>query len=66
MESLTVAQARVQYRQRAGQAFPEAGQQLGRQADFRNQCQRLSALCQHGFDQPQIDFGLAAAGHPFE
>ncbi len=37
--------------------------ELRRQVDFRDQQQRLPSGSQSALDQPQIDLGLAAAGH---
>ncbi len=46
--------------------MPEAPQQLRSQADFRHQHQRLATLLQHRFKQPEIDLGLATAGHAIQ
>ena len=44
----------------------DAGFQLRRQVDLRDQQQRLLSASQGTLDQPQVDFGLAAAGDPVQ
>ena len=66
VEPFPVAQTGMQHRQRSRQPFPEAIQQLGSQADFRHQHQRLPSAFQHRFDQAQINLGFAAAGNAFQ
>ena len=50
----------------AGEAQHKAAHGLRREADLRHEDERLPALRQYALGGPQIDFGLAGAGHAEE
>ena len=56
----------MQHRQRSGQSFFQPADELGSERDLRHQQQDVLSPCQHLLRQPQIDLGLAAAGHPVQ
>jgi hypothetical protein len=65
--AILFAQAAVQGGEAvSGKAAAKMLLELRRQGDFRNQHQRLLPLRQDSVDQAQIQFGLAAAGHPVQ
>ncbi len=65
-EPLALGQARMQH----GDAVPETplepADELRREADLRHEEQRLPAARELLGDEPQVDFRLAAAGHPVQ
>ena len=63
VQALLIVQPGVQHRDRHAKAPFKAADQLGSEADFRHQRQRLLSLRQHLFDHIQIDLGFAAAGN---
>ena len=50
----------------AGKAGVKAREQLRGETDLGNEHERLAAVADHLFDEPQIHLRLAAAGHPLE
>ena len=57
---------RMHHRQLLRETLLQPADQLGCEADLRNQQQALPAGFQFARDQPQIDFRLAAAGNSLE
>ena len=66
LQPLTGRQPRVNDRGLQAEPLAKASQQLRGQADFGHQHQGLAAGLQHGLQQPQVNLGFAAAGHPVE
>ncbi len=65
-EALAVAQARMHDRQRRLEPCAKPRNELRRERDLGHEHQRLLAALQDGGDRPQVDLGLAAAGHAIE
>ena len=63
---LGIAQTGVKAGDHRTKAVPEARGELRCQADFRAQHQHLATCREGGFGQPQIQLGLAGAGHAFQ
>ena len=62
IQALLIVQPRVQHRDRNAKTPFKTANQLGSEADFRHQRQRLLSLCQHWFDHIQIDLSFTATG----
>ena len=65
-QSRALAQARVQQGQRHREATLETCHQLWGQANLRHQYQHLLLPGQYRLDDPQVDLGLATAGHTLQ
>ena len=65
-QPLGLGQAGVQHGHRHRQAAPEAVHGLRREGDLGDEHQGLPPGLDHALDDPQVDLGLAATGHPLE
>ena len=65
-EPLAVGEPGVKRRHAAGEPRVKAGEELGGEADFGNEHERLAPASDDGLDEPQVHLRLAAAGDAIE